>query len=757
MLVDCANHKAKLFYSIRKPYNHEDRTVFAQLVSLLNFIEVLEKKGLIYLQPSNAGCELFFYENFKHNFLHGIQKNCNVKETISQQEQIIYDTDEYEVLDVQGVKMPKIKSDFLFITKDGTRIMQSTDVSSLYNRIYRLLCSRAFPTSALSRFIDNGYCLDEEKRSINSLRYAKASLFIAMLALLVSMPCISVWYSNQHAYSTIDTVQYNTLIKKLNAIEKNGKATDINFKQKENCNINSKNKTFLMTNQTSENNKRIAKNTLLLYVRMFFMMGIALYTSRVVLNTLGVEDYGIYNVVGGLVSMFGLLNGSMSSATQRYITFELGKGDGKSLNKIFSLSLQIHALIAIVTVLLIESVGLWFLYNKMTIPPERMTAAFWVLQASALTFIFSIMSVPYNADIIAHERMSAFAYISIIEAVLKLVIVYMLLAVPFDKLIVYAILLALVQLSIQLCYMVYCHRHFPESRYRHVKDWRLFKEMTSFAGWNLFGGLSSISFNQGLSMLLNVFFGPVVNAARAVATQVQGAIQMFITNFQMALNPQIVKTYAQGDFESMHTLMFRSSRFSFFLMYLLSLPVLLEAPLILQIWLKTVPDNTVIFLRLIICTTLIYTIINPILVANNATGKVRTYYIVCGSMMISILPISYIVLRMGCPAYSVFIVHFCIELLTQVARLIMVRDRLKLSIRKYILKVYLPIVMVTIIAAIIPLLVYNSMTEGLVKFFIVSIVSVMSVALTSFIIGFSDSERQFFINKFKLISAKIRI
>ena len=304
-----------------------------------------------------------------------------------------------------------------------------------------------------------------------------------------------------------------------------------------------------MTNQTSDNNKRIAKNTLLLYVRMFFMMGIALYTSRVVLNTLGVEDYGIYNVVGGLVSMFGLLNGSMSSATQRYITFELGKGDGKSLNKIFSLSLQIHALIAIVTVLLVESVGLWFLYNKMTIPPERMTAAFWVLQASALTFIFSIMSVPYNADIIAHERMSAFAYISIIEAVLKLAIVYMLLVVPFDKLIVYAILLAVVQLSIQFCYMVYCHRHFPESRYRHVKDWRLFKEMTSFAGWNMFGGLSSISFNQGLSMLLNVFFGPVVNAARAVATQVQGAIQMFITNFQMALNPQIVKTYAQGEFE----------------------------------------------------------------------------------------------------------------------------------------------------------------------------------------------------------------
>lgn len=511
-----------------------------------------------------------------------------------------------------------------------------------------------------------------------------------------------------------------------------------------------------MTNQTSDNNKRIAKNTLMLYVRMFFMMGIALYTSRVVLNTLGVEDYGIYNVVGGLVSMFGLLNGSMSSATQRYITFELGKGDGKSLNKIFSLSLQIHALIAVVTVLLIESVGLWFLYYKMTIPPERMTAAFWVLQASALTFIFSIMSVPYNADIIAHERMSAFAYISIVEAVLKLVIVFMLLAVPFDKLIVYAMLLAVVQLSIQACYMIYCHRHFAESKYRHVKDWRLFKEMTSFAGWNLFGGLSSISFNQGLSMLLNVFFGPVVNAARAVASQVQEAIQMFITNFQMALNPQIVKTYAQGDFEAMHMLMFRSSRFSYFLMYLLSLPVLLEAPLILQIWLKTVPDNTIVFLRIIICITLIYTIINPILVANNATGKVRTYYIVCGSMMISILPISYVVLRLGCPAYSVFIVHFCVEMLTQVARLIMVRGRLHLSIRMYLKHVYWPIMMVTTFATILPLVTYNLMADGYLKFFVVLIVSVVSVALVSFVVGLTKSERAFFISKFNIALGKLR-
>lgn len=505
-----------------------------------------------------------------------------------------------------------------------------------------------------------------------------------------------------------------------------------------------------MTDQSSNNtnaNSRIAKNALLLYMRMFFMMGIALYTSRVVLNTLGVEDYGIYNVVGGLVSMFGLLNGAMTSATQRYITFELGKGVDGDLNKIFSLSLQIHGMITLVTVLLIESVGLWFLYNKMIIPPGRFTAAFWVLQASAVTFVFSIMSVPYNADIIAHERMSAFAYISIVEAVLKLSVVFLLVVFPFDKLIVYAVLLVIVQLSIQLCYMVYCLRHFKESHYHHVTDWRMFREITFFAGWNLFGGLSSISFNQGLSMLLNVFFGPVVNAARAVASQVQGAIQMFITNFQMALNPQITKAYARSDFDMLHTLMYRSSRFSFFLMYLLSLPVLLEAPLLLRLWLKIVPDNTIIFLRIIICTTLIYTIINPILVANNATGRVRTYYVVCGTMMISILPISYIVLRYGAPAYSVFIVHLIVEIVTQGVRLFMVRDRLHLSIRTYLRNVYVPIALVVVLSTIVPVCMHIMIDSEISRFVMVGICSLLSVSIVSLYVGFTPHERNFVMNK----------
>lgn len=513
---------------------------------------------------------------------------------------------------------------------------------------------------------------------------------------------------------------------------------------------------MLENSDIQSNNKRIAKNTLYLYVRMFLMMGIAFYTSRVILQVLGVEDYGIYNVVGGLVSMFGILNGSMSSASQRYITVALGERNIYKLKKIFSTCLQIHVIIGILTILLIETIGLWFLYNKMVIPAERTDAAFWVLQFSAASFFFSVISVPYNAEIIANERMSAFAYISIIEACLKLGIVFLLIFMPFDKLIIYSLLLVMVQIGIQLCYMTYCHRQFEESHYIPVRDTVLMKEMTAFAGWNMFGGMSSIAFGQGLSMLLNVFFGPVVNAARGIAQQVQSAIQVFITNFQMALNPQIIKNYASSDFPQMHLLMERSSRFSYCLMLLLSMPVLFECPFILQIWLGVVPDNAVIFLRLIITTTLLYTIINPILAANNATGKVRTYYVVCGCLMISILPISYVVLRLGAPAYSVFVVHFCVELFTQIVRLLMVRKRLRLSIRKYIKNVYFPIVATTVLSAIIPYIVWAKTCDDLNGFLVVSTVCVISVGLCAATFGITSHERQFLIAKARIIISRRR-
>lgn len=498
-----------------------------------------------------------------------------------------------------------------------------------------------------------------------------------------------------------------------------------------------------MSQISENNNKRIAKNTLLLYVRTLFIMLVTLYTSRVVLNTLGVSDYGVYNVVGGVVAMFGFINNSMSSATQRYITFALGKGDIKNLHKVFSTALQIHILISVLIVVLGETVGLWFMYEKMQIPEDRMDAAFWVLQCSIVATVVMIVSVPYNADIIAHEKMSAFAYISILEAVLKLAVVYILVVFSYDKLILYAILILAVQILIRFCYSHYCNKHFQESKYRHVWDKSLFKEMTGFAGWSMFGNLSGVLFGQGLNMLLNVFFGPVVNAARAVAVQVQNAIQQFVGNFQMALNPQITKTYARGEKDEMHRLMFRSARFSFYLLFLLSLPVLFETDFILTVWLKTVPDNTVVFLRIMICTSLIYTLANPLVVANQATGKVRKYQAVCGTILLMILPVSYVCLRLGCPAYSVFIVHFVMESLTQLARMFMLRPLIGIRIKDYFINIYAKVGFVVLLSVIIPFLVYRIMDDTVLRFFLMCVICVLSVGLVSYSVGLSSTERVF--------------
>ena len=498
---------------------------------------------------------------------------------------------------------------------------------------------------------------------------------------------------------------------------------------------------------TSANNKRIAKNTLLLYVRMLFMMAISLFTSRVILATLGVEDYGIQNVVGGIVAMFGFLNGSMSSATQRYITFALGKGDKDRLQTVFCTALQIHALIAVIIVLLGETVGLWFLYNKMQLPADRMSAAFWVLQCSIVSTVVMIVSVPYNACIIAHEKMSAFAYISVLEAVLKLVIVYLLLVFPFDKLIVLAVLTLIVQLFIRFCYSIYCHCHFEETKYRHVWNKTLFKEMNGFAVWSLWGNLSVVLYTQGLNMILNVFFGPVVNAARAIAVQVQGAVQQFVGNFQMALNPQITKNYASGNLEQMHSLMFRSARFSFLLLFFLSLPVLLETEFILTLWLKTVPDNAVIFTQIMICISLIYTTANPCVIANQATGKVKVYQMVVGGILLTILPISYIVLKLGAPAYSVFIVHFCVESVAQFTRMYMLRKLINLPVRQYLHNIYFPIVATVAVAIILPIIIHMQLADGWMRFIAVGFASVLSVGASAFFIGFTKNERLFFWDK----------
>ena len=498
---------------------------------------------------------------------------------------------------------------------------------------------------------------------------------------------------------------------------------------------------------TSSANKRIAKNTLVLYVRMLFTMGISLFTSRVILQTLGVEDYGISSVVGGVISMFTFINAAMVSSTQRYLNFELVRGDANQLRSVFSTSLQIHALIALAIIVLSETVGLWFLNEKLVIPEARMNAAMWVYQCSILSCAVSIMSTPYNAVIVAHEKMSAFAYISILDVSLKLLVVYLLVVLPFDKLIILAILNLLVQLFIRYIYTLYCHRHFPESYFQFWFNKTLFKEMFGFAGWSFWGNLAAILYTQGLNMMLNIFFGPIVNAARGIAVQVQSAVQQFVGGFQTALNPQITKNYASNNLPQMHSLMFRSARFSFLLLFFLSLPVLMETNFILTLWLKTVPDDAVIFTQIMICISLIYTTANPCIIANQATGKVKIYQMVVGGILLLILPISYVVLKLGAPAYSVFIVHFCIESLAQFSRMYMLRKLIHLPLWQYMKNIYIPIVSTVVIAIILPLVVRMQVAEGWLRFLAVGFTCVLSVGASSYFIGFTKQERVFFLDK----------
>ena len=502
-------------------------------------------------------------------------------------------------------------------------------------------------------------------------------------------------------------------------------------------------------------NARLAKNTMFLYFRMIFIMAVTLYTSRVVLRVLGVEDFGIFNVVAGVVAMFGFLNSSMSATTQRFISFSLGRGDD-NLNKVFSTCVLTHALIALGVLVLVESVGLWFLYNKMIIPEVRMDAAFWVFQFSALSTVVTVMSIPFNADIIAHEKMSAFAYISIVEVCLKLLIVFLLDVGNIDKLVLYGFLLLLVQCGIFLTYMGYCLRHFKESRFRFVYEKKLFSEVFSFAGWNLWGYLASILYTQGLNILLNVFFGPVVNAARGLANQVDGAIRLFASNFQMAINPQIVKTYAAKDLESMHKLVFRSSKFSFFLLLALSLPVMIEAPVILRLWLSTVPDWTASFLRLMLVVVIVDSVANPLMTSAAATGRIKLYQSVLGGIQLLIVPVAYVVLRMGGEPNSVFVVHICICLIAFAVRLFIVRGMIGLSIKKYLMEVCVKSGVVTVVATVLPLTLYFSMTNSLLSAIVVVSVSLGSVAVSAYAIGLTKSERVFVSDKIGQILAKFK-
>lgn len=470
-------------------------------------------------------------------------------------------------------------------------------------------------------------------------------------------------------------------------------------------------------------------------------MLITLYTSRVILEQLGVDDYGIYNVVGGVVAMFSVISSALSSSISRFITFELGKGDIKRLTTIFSTSVNIQLGLSAIILLIGETVGLWFINYKMNIPADRLVSANWVLQCSLLTFCINLISVPYNSCIIAHEKMSAFAYISILEAALKLLICYMLIVSPIDKLIAYSLLMLFVAILIRFVYGLYSARNFEECKYRMCYEKDIVKEMTGFAGWSFFSNVAWIFNTQGVSVLINLFFGVALNAARGIASQVESAVMMFVRNFTTALNPQITKYYANGDKENMFLLMCRGTKFTYFLTLLMVLPLFLETEYVLQLWLKEVPTHTVIFVQLSIIGSIINNIGNTCYTACQATGNIKRFSIVVTTVGFLVFPLTWLGFKLGLPVESTYMIYILVYICVSIANMLMTRWLLQFPLSMFLRKALLPMVSTTVLSAILPVLLCTHMQSSFIRFLVICIVSVLSTCVVIYIIGLTQGEK----------------
>lgn len=511
-----------------------------------------------------------------------------------------------------------------------------------------------------------------------------------------------------------------------------------------------------MEQDTTISSKRIAKNSLLLYIRMMFIMVISLFTSRVVLNALGVTDYGIYNVVGGFISMFTVLSGSFSASISRFITYELGRNDEKRLNSIFSTSVNIQIVISIIVVVISEFLGIWFLYYHMNIPVDRISAANWVLQCAIISFVINLISVPYNAEIIAHEKMGAYAAISMFDAFLKLVIAYLLLISPFDKLKYYSVLFVVVSLIIRFAYGIYCKRKFKECAYHCIIDFSIFKEMGKFAGWNLLGSTTLMCNTQGVNLLMNVYFGVIVNSARGLATQVDVAVKAFINSFMTAITPQITKSYAANDFENMYMLVCRGAKFSSFLFLLFAIPLIIETPLILRVWLNIVPEYTIIFSRLAIFTSFIDSVLgNSLWAAIISTGDIKKYQIFVSFVGIMVFPLSWICFKLGCSPASTYIVFIIVYMFVLFVRLYFMKKMLGMPISRYLSDVILPVLPVLTISFISSLILENCLEEGVIRFVVIIFFATSMTLIMSYTFGINRDERSFINSKVSNFFAKL--
>lgn len=511
-----------------------------------------------------------------------------------------------------------------------------------------------------------------------------------------------------------------------------------------------------MTDTKKTDNRRIAKNAVALYFRMFVTMLIGLYTSRVILNALGVTDYGIYGVVGGFVSMFTLISSSISASVSRFLTYELGKGNSENLRKTFTTSIFVLSGLSVLLIVVTETVGLWYLYNKMVIPPDRLNAAFWCFQFSLFTMVLTLISQPYTASIIAHERMDVYAYLAILESILKLGICFAVLYFSTDKLILYGFLLFVVSLITQFIYMIFCHRKFEETSITFAFNKKLFMNMFSFAGWNFIGSSAAILTSQGSNLLLNWAGGPMINASYTVANSASGMVTTFVNNFTQAFNPQITKRYAAGEYRSLVQLLFYGSKYSYFVMYIVALPIMLNADFLLKLWLGFVPVEAVAFIRLMILANLFDAMSRPIVTAKNATGNIRNYQIVVGGVLLLTLPLAYMALKMGMDMWCVTAAAAITSLAAVFTRMYMMRGDFPLwSSSIFVKKVILKVISVSILSAIIPVTVYILLPYGWSNLILTTIVAITSCIVTMFYLGCDTDERIQVISAMKALASRI--
>ena len=475
---------------------------------------------------------------------------------------------------------------------------------------------------------------------------------------------------------------------------------------------------------------------------MFFTMLVALYTSRVILQKLGVDDFGIYNAVGGIVGFLSFLNSALATGSSRFLTFELGGGDKERLKRTFSSLLTAHIFLAFIIVILAETVGLWFLYNKMVIPPDRMTAAVVTFHVSIITAVITIIQVPYNASIISHEKMDIYAYLSIFEVVAKLALCFLLGIGGIDKLIFYAVSICLIHLAIILFYKYFCNRHYSETKLRFVIDYGYFKEILCYSGWNLFGSASSVVKKQVLTIILNMFYGPIISASRSVASQVNTAVTSFASNFSTALRPQIIKTYARSEKEESFSLVYRGCKLTYFLMYIITLPLLYEMEFILELWLKNPLEQVVIFTRLALVEALIISVSYPLMSLSHASGKIKLYQSVVGGCLLLNLPLSWFVLSLGYPAFSVMIVTVIIEVIAFILRLLVIRKNTGLPIALFIIKTIVPCMIVTVLSLFLPLLILIIMEKSVLRLLVIILISSLEITVLVFLIGLNKNEKR---------------